>query len=80
MADLRYSGDKADPGKPGSVSLGAHLSLIALTVFLSFGMSLFARILEIELNVEHRLLSGIRMFKLAMCCALLSMQVGLARE
>lgn len=40
LTDLHYSGDKTDPDKLGSASLGAHLSLIALTVFLSFGMSL----------------------------------------
>jgi Na+/glutamate symporter len=63
----------------GHASLGSHLSLIALTVFMSFGVSLLCHLLEIELNVDHHFLSGIRMFKLAMVCALLSMQVLLQR-
>jgi hypothetical protein len=41
-----YQGDKGDVDKGGHASLGAHLSLIALTVFLSFGVSLVTRYSE----------------------------------
>lgn len=57
----------------GSASLGAHISLIALTVFLSFGISLLGREFEIYMGFSHRIFSGVRMFKLSMCCALISM-------
>lgn len=80
LQDIHYSADKADPDKASTVSLGAHLSLVALTVFLSFGASLVARVIEIELKIEHRFVSGIRMFKLAMCCALGSMHFVLLRS
>lgn len=46
----------ADKNRPYA-SLGAHLSLIALTVFLAFGVSLCARLTEIELNVQNRMVS-----------------------
>ena len=36
-------------------SLGAHMSLIALTVFISFGVSLSARLVEIEFNISHKM-------------------------
>lgn len=54
-------------------SLGAHLSLISLTAFLSFGLSLVLHLIEIKLSISNHWLSGIRMFKLSMCCALISM-------
>lgn len=62
-----------------SASLGAHISLIALTVFMSFGVSLFCHLVENEVSDKHHFLSGIRMFKLAMCCALFSMQLLLTK-
>ena len=51
-----YRPSLGDVDKPNVAyaSLGAHLSLIALTVFLSFGVSLTGRIIEIELNIHHR--------------------------
>jgi len=66
-------------GRIAFASLGSHLSLIALTVFMSFGASLICHLFEIKFNIDHHFLSGIRMFKLAMCCALLSMQTLLQR-
>eukprot|EP00601_Ochromonadales_sp_CCMP2298_P030629 CAMPEP_0173332564 /NCGR_PEP_ID=MMETSP1144-20121109/4420_1 /TAXON_ID=483371 /ORGANISM="non described non described, Strain CCMP2298" /LENGTH=516 /DNA_ID=CAMNT_0014277457 /DNA_START=53 /DNA_END=1600 /DNA_ORIENTATION=- len=54
-------------------SLGAHLALIALTAFMSFGLALSLHLLEMELGWSLHWISGVRMFKLAMCCALLSM-------
>ena len=45
-------GDVDKPNK-NFASLGSHISLIALTVFLSFGVSLTARLAEIELDI-HR--------------------------
>ena len=73
-----YRGDKTSfekswAKKANMASLGAHLSLIAMTVFLSFGLSLSARLIEIELKIQSHMISGIRMFKLSMCCALFSM-------
>jgi hypothetical protein len=68
-----YVGDKLDSDKSGSASLGAHISLIALTVFISFGISLLGREIEIYMGLNHRIFSGVRMFKLSMCCALMSM-------
>ena len=70
---------KTSSGKVAHASLGSHLSLIALTVFMSFGASLICHLLEIKFNIDHHFLSGIRMFKLSMCCALISMQMLLQR-
>jgi ESS family glutamate:Na+ symporter len=75
----KYFGDKEDNAKTGHASLGAHISLIALTVFLSFGVGLFSRLIEMEFGIDNNILSGVRMFKLAMCCALFSMQFILSR-
>ena len=60
------------------MSLGAHLSFIALAVFMSFGLSLVAHILEIELHWNRYVLSGVPLYKLSMLCALVCMQVSLA--
>jgi hypothetical protein len=46
-----------------TVSLGAHLALIALTAFMSFGLALSLHLLEIELGMSLHWLSGVRMFK-----------------
>lgn len=50
-------------------SLGAHISLIALTVFVSFGFSLCFRGLEVYMDWTRNVFSGIRLFKLSMSCA-----------
>lgn len=60
-------------------SLGAHLSLIALSVFLSFGVSLACRVLEIELNWNRYVLSGVPLYKLSMVCALVCVQFSLTK-
>ena len=65
--------------KASFASLGAHLSLIALTVFMSFGVSLASRLLEIELRLPV-MLSGIRLFKVSMFCALIAMQFIIRRS
>lgn len=80
IPDLIYNsggGGKNDDEKAGSghASLGAHLSLIALTVFLSFGISFLARLVEIEWRLDHQPLSGVPMFKISMCCALICMHL-----
>ena len=56
-----------------AASLGIHISLIALTVFLSFLMLFLCRLLEMHLALTSRPISGIRMFKLAMFCAVFTM-------
>jgi Na+/glutamate symporter len=68
-----------EDGKSSSASLGAHLALIALTAFLSFGVSLTMHLIEIQLHIEDHWLSGVRMFKLTMCCAMLCMVFILQR-
>lgn len=65
--------------RPAYASLGAHLSLIALTVFMSFGLSLSSRLIEIELGLPVAL-SGVRLFKVSMVCALVSMQFIIRRS
>ena len=65
--------------RQGFASLGAHLSLIALTVFMSFGVSLSARLAEIELGLPV-MLSGVRLFKVSMFCALIAMQFIVRRS
>ena len=78
-----YAGDKQEKDKPEShASLGTHLSLIALTVFLSFNAGLTARIFETQFFFlkAHRLISGICMYKMSMCCALISMNFFLRRS
>lgn len=60
-------------------SLGAHLSLIALTVFMSFSLSLTSRLTEIELGLPP-MLSGVRLFKVSMFCALIAMQFIIRRS
>jgi len=62
-----------EAGKTNNASLGAHLALIALTAFMSFGLSLSLHLIEIELKIDHHWLSGVRMFKLTMCCAMACM-------
>lgn len=69
-----------EAGKSNNASLGAHLALIALTAFLSFGVSLMLHLLEIQLGMTTHWLSGVRMFKLTMCCAMLSMVAILQRS
>eukprot|EP01035_Chromulina_nebulosa_P022300 gene22300-28882_t len=76
---IKSEAHKSSSGKVAHASLGSHLSLIALTVFMSFGASLICHLLEIKFNIDHHFLSGIRMFKLSMCCALISMQMLLQR-
>lgn len=63
----------------GHASLGSHLSLIALTVFLSFGFALLSNVFEMRMHFTHHIVSGIRMFKLSMCSALVLMIVILQR-
>mmetsp|Transcript_37893 Transcript_37893/g.38579 ORF Transcript_37893/g.38579 Transcript_37893/m.38579 type:complete len:787 (-) Transcript_37893:26-2386(-) len=78
-----YRGDKADAEKSESyASLGTHLSIVALTVFLSFNAGLTARIFETQFSFlkAHRIFSGICMYKLSMCCALISMNFFLRRS
>ena len=73
--------DAADTSKDRSTekqdvaNLGTHLSLIALVVFAAFFMSLGIRLVEIYFEMERRLLSNLRMFKLAMFCAMFGMNV-----
>ena len=50
-----YTGDKES-----TASLGAHLSLIALSVFLSFGLSFICRMIEIEFKWTEYFFSGMR--------------------
>ena len=64
----------------GHASLGSHLSLIALTVFLSFGIALLSNVFEMRMHFTHHIVSGIRMFKLSMCSALVLMTVILQRS
>ena len=54
-------------------NLGTHMSLIALVVFAAFASSLIIRLVEIYFEMERRLLSNLRMFKLAMFCAMFGM-------
>jgi hypothetical protein len=54
-------------------NLGTHLSLIALCVFVAFILSFILRLLEIYFETERRLFSNLRMFKIAMFCALFGM-------
>ena len=54
-------------------NLGTHLSLIALCVFVAFILSFILRLLEIYFETEKRLFSNLRMFKIAMFCALFGM-------
>ena len=54
--------------------LGAHLSLIALTAFLSFGITLLAHLLEIKFAGHFgTIFTSVRMFKLAMFSSLTAM-------
>lgn len=66
--------DKGDRAKP-CASLGAHISMISLSVFMSFGLSLSSRVAEIELGLSGRALSGVPLFKLAMFCGLFSLHM-----
>lgn len=78
-----YRGNKSDTEKlEGQASLGTHLSLVALTVFLSFNVGLTARIFEAQFSFfkSHRIFSGICMYKISMCCALISMNFFLRRS
>jgi hypothetical protein len=72
-------GDEREASTKNYASLGAHISIIALSVFLSFGLSLSSRLAEIELQLNGRILSGVPLFKLAMFCGLFSMQLMLCR-
>lgn len=73
--------DSSDSSKERSTekqevaNLGTHLSLIALVVFMAFGLSLGIRLIEIYFDMERRLLSNLRMFKLAMFCAMFGMNI-----
>eukprot|EP01041_Mallomonas_annulata_P000361 gene361-661_t len=83
ILDDTYRGDKTDDDKPEAyASLGTHLSIVALTVFLSFNAGLTARIFEVQFSFlkAHRIFSGICMYKLSMCCALISMNFFLRRS
>ncbi len=54
--------------------LGAHISLIAFTAFLSFGITMLAHALEIKLwGNLGTVFTGFRMFKLSMFLSLVSM-------
>lgn len=65
--------------KNNIASLGSHLSLIALAVFISFGVSFLLQLLEIEIKWTQYLIAGIPVFKLSMIAALVCMQIILAR-
>ena len=66
------------PKKNVEASLGIHISMIAISVFLAFGIQLFAKIMEIHLSLDQfGVLGGVRLFKLSMCCALVCMQIAL---
>lgn len=62
-----------DNKSQGIANLGTHLSLIALVVFLAFTLKFLFRLVEIYLNLERRIFSNLRMFKLAMFCAMFGM-------
>ena len=69
--------DKA-PKVRDDASLGIHISLIAISVFLAFGIKFSTKIMEIHLSLDQfGVLGGVRLFKLSMCCALVCMQVAL---
>ena len=59
--------------KQDVANLGSHMSLIALVVFVAFLLSLLIRVIEIYFEMERRMLSNLRMFKLAMFCAIFFM-------
>jgi len=65
--------DKDDDSKYTLAGLGAHMSLIALNAFVSFALSLLLHLVEIEMGIQYHWLSGVRMFKFAMCSAMFSM-------
>lgn len=65
--------DKDDDSKYTMAGLGAHMSLIALNAFVSFALSLLLHLVEIEMGIQYHWLSGVRMFKFAMCSAMFSM-------
>ncbi|RYG69367.1 hypothetical protein EON64_02865 [archaeon] len=56
-------------------SLGTHISLISLSVFFSFAISLVLRVLEIRWEIRYPLFSGMRLFKVTMCVAVVYMLV-----
>jgi hypothetical protein len=78
---IGYTGDKGFYKRGHEkASLGAHLSFIAVSAFVSFGIAFVARICEISLGgLETQYLSGIRLFKLSMFTAFIAMHVILFR-
>eukprot|EP01031_Cornospumella_fuschlensis_P024600 gene24600-29719_t len=82
---IHHTGNRfADPEPPKAhpqpqaistdfASLGTHISLISLSVFISFAISLVLRVLEIRWEIRYPLFSGMRLFKVTMCVAVLYM-------
>jgi len=69
-------GGSAAAGNSNNIEagLGAHLSLIALAAFLSFGITLLAHLLEIKFAGHFgTIFTSVRMFKLAMFSSLTAM-------
>ena len=77
---LKEENTKENASKPSQefTSLGVHISFVAISVFLAFGIKFISKIIEIETNLDHlQPFGGVRMFKLSMCCALFSMHFAL---
>jgi hypothetical protein len=62
-------------------SLGIHVSVIFISVFISFNFGLFARIFEGNFKwfQTHRILSGIQMFEISIVCSVILMYILLTK-
>jgi hypothetical protein len=78
-----YFGDKS--ARTDKASLGAHLSFIAVSAFVSFVIVFVARCIELHTTYhaifqDVQLFSGVRLFKLSMFCGFVCMHVVLWRS